>query len=271
MADAMIDLSSTREVVARLLTGHDIAAEAYTLHGPVLRALEDAARNGARVEVRVEGRPYGDGKGHLAAENARIVAELRRAGADASLGDPIHAKEIAIDGALYLDEKNWRMDDIVLRDDDPPGADHLPMTKREALECEARLLRGARGGDGVIVESESFGAGNTTFDALRMLGRAHAAPRLLVSERDLRGNRRERGALAALARDGVRVRVCRDSEKLAVAGDRAWLGSANASYADGKWNMSDWGVCTRNGEIVGAVRARLEQAWQTARDLGSSR
>src|SRR5271165_5198922 len=136
----MIQLSSTRQVVARLSIGHEIAVEAYTLHGPILRALEDAARNGARVDVRLEGRPYDNGKRHLAAENARIVAELRRAGADASLGYPVHAKEIAIDGALYLDEKNWRMDDIVVRDDDPRCAADPPMTKREALEREAQLL-----------------------------------------------------------------------------------------------------------------------------------
>jgi hypothetical protein len=260
MAAAMIELSSTCKVLAGLSTGHEIAVEAYTLHGPVLDALEGAARRGAHVTVELEGQPYADGKRRLASENARIVAELRRAGAEASLEDPVHAKEIAIDGALYLDERNWHDDDIVLRVDDP-GASGSPMTKSEALEGEAKVLTGAHAGDGVIVESESFGTGNAAFDALRALGRAHAAPRLLVSEADLRGNAREKRALAAVARDGVSVRICRDSAKLAVAGDGAWLGSANATYAGGKCSMNDWGIATRDGAIVDTVRARLEKDW----------
>ena len=71
-------------------------------------------------------------------------------------------------------------------------------------------------------------------------------------------------------RDGVRVRVCKDSEKLAVAGNHAWLGSANATYADGKWAMPDWGLCTDDAEIAGAVRQRLEREWAAARDFKSA-
>jgi len=61
------------------------------------------------------------------------------------------------------------------------------------------------------------------------------------------------------------VRVCDDSEKLAVAGDRAWLGSANATSPYGRGAMTDWGVCTTNSQIVGDVRSRLEGAWTAAR------
>ena len=67
--------------------------------------------------------------------------------------------------------------------------------------------------------------------------------------------------------DGVRVRVCKDSEKLAVAGSGAWLGSANATAAFGESDMIDWGLCTSDPAIVSAVRARLEAAWDGAAEF----
>ena len=50
-----------------------------------------------------------------------------------------------------------------------------------------------------------------------------------IAQRELRGNEREAEVLDRLTNDGVRVRVCKDSEKLAVAGGGAWLGSANST------------------------------------------
>lgn len=259
MAGEMLQLSSMQDVIEAVALARNVALQAYTLHGPVLRALESAARHGAHVRVQLEARPYEHGSRRLAEENARIADELRKAGVDARLEDRIHAKTISIDGTLYLDEKNWHDGDIVLRDDDAADAASIAMTKHDALAREGAML--ARGGDGLMVESESFGSGNATYAALKALGLAGAAPRLLVSENDLRGNERERGALENLVRDGVRVNLCKDSAKLAVAGDSAWLGSANATYADGKWAMPDWGLCTGDAAIVDAVRKRLDLDW----------
>lgn len=128
-----------------------------------------------------------------------------------------------------------------MREDDPAAARAIPMIKHEALAQEAVLLDGAPKSAGVIVESESFGCCNGVYGRLRALAHAGAAPRLLVSERELRGNAREREVLEALVREGARVRVCDDSEKLAVAGDRVWLGSANATVAFGGSDCIDWG------------------------------
>jgi hypothetical protein len=264
----MLRLSSTDAVVAGIASAKQVFAEAYTLGGPVLRALENAARRGAHVVVELEEAPFNDAKRQLARENAKVASELRGAGADVRLEHPIHAKMISVDGALYLDEKNWHEGDIVLRDDG--AAASIPMTKLDALRQEAELLGRARDCDGVIVESESFGSANPVYSALKVLARFGAAPRLLVCENDLRSNARERAGLEHLARDGVRVRVCKDSAKLALAGDCAWLGSANATYADGRWAMPDWGICTSNSEIVNAVRNRLETEWKTARELKAS-
>ncbi|MBV9718880.1 MAG: hypothetical protein JOZ77_06150 [Candidatus Eremiobacteraeota bacterium] len=259
----MLALSSSAELLQALARAARIDVEAYTLSGPVLRAVETAARRGAHVAVHLEETPYN--AGHLATENRKVASQLRRAGANAALEHPLHAKEIVTDGTLYLDEKNWRPGDLILRDDDAADASTIPQIKHEALEYERRLLDGARRDDEVIVESESFGCCNAVYSELKTMGAD--APRLLVCERELRGNRRELAILEALTAKGVRVRVCSDSEKLAVAGDRAWLGSANATLAAPAADGPDWGLCTGDADIVRAVRARLESEWRRAHEL----
>ncbi len=263
----MLALSSTRSAIESLAHARRVAIDAYTVGGAMLAALEAAARRGARVTVRLEAHPYDDASHHLGRLNAKIARELRRAGADAWLDDPIHSKTLDVDGTRYLDEKNWRADDIVLREDDPGNAAGIVHDKSQALALEAELLRAARRGDAVIVESESFGFGTPVYAALAALGRAGSAPRLLVCRRDLRESKRERAALRDLTRAGVRVRVCDDSAKLALAGGRAWLGSANATYARGQYAMPDWGTCTRDARILGAVRTRLDGDWEAGVDL----
>jgi hypothetical protein len=267
MACTMLALRSIGDVLTTLARARHIDVQAYTLHGPVLAAVEDAARRGAEVTVELEGRPFESSNGHLAAENRRLARELRSAGAVTRLGHPLHAKAIVADGTLYLDEKNWGKRDLVLREDDPVEARAIPMDKRDALDREANLLSEARAGDDAIVESESFGSSNVVEHTLAALGLAGASPRLLVSERELRADARERNLLDRLMCEGVRVRVCADSEKLAASGDRAWLGSANATSPYGRGAMTDWGISTGDAAIVGAVRARLERQWATARPL----
>ena len=241
--------------------------QAYTLHGPVLGAVEAAARRGANVRVELEAHPFNDREGALATENERLIDQLRLAGAKAQLADRVHAKEISVDGTLFLDEKNWHDDDVVLCENDPVEAQWIPMRKEDALAEEAKLLAGARASDGVIVESESFGSGNPTYNALKALGMAGASPRLLVSEKDLRSSPKERSTLLGLIANGVRVRICSDSAKLATVGDSAWLGSANATYAESRFDMTDWGARTSDATIVQVVRDRLEMQWQSAKSL----
>ncbi len=261
----MLALRSIGEVLAALTRARQIDVQAYTLHGPVLYAVEAAARRGADVTVELEGRPFESSKGQLATENRRLARELRAAGARATLGHPLHAKAIVTDGTLYLDEKNWGKQDLVLREDDPLEARAIPMNKRDALALEASLLNGAGPSDDAIVESESFGTSNAVEHALAVLGRAGAAPRLLVDARDLRSDSREKAILERLVSAGVRVRLCDDSEKLAAAGERAWLGSANATSPFGRGAMTDWGIDTADATIARAVRDRLERQWATAR------
>jgi hypothetical protein len=262
----MVALSSTRVLLAEMARAKEITIEAYTLHGPVLSAAEAAACRGAHVAVRLAGEPRGNRDERLARENERLAAQLCADGVDATLQNGLHAKEVRVDGALYLDGKNWHADDLVLRDGEAADAS-IATAKSDALGLEGRLLRGASAGDHVIIESESFGCCNAVYAALAKLGTSGAAPRLLVNEHDLRSNAREQHALDRLVSDGVSVRVCRDSEKLCAVGDRAWAGSANATVAFGKWNEIDWGVTTGRRSIVHAVRQRLESQWSAARDF----
>jgi hypothetical protein len=262
----MVALSSTGALLAAMARAKDIAVEAYTLHGPVLGAAAAAARRGARVAVRLAAEPCGNRDGQLARENQQLVGQLRAAGVDATLQSGLHAKEVRVDGTLYLDGKNWHGDDLVLRDANAGDAS-ISATKFDALDMEGRLLHDASAGDRVLVESESFGCCNTVYGALAKLGLSGAGPRLLVSQHDLHGNAREQRALERLVNDGVHVRVCNDSEKLAAVGDRAWAGSANATVAFGKFNAIDWGICTGKQSIVHAVRDRLESQWATGRDF----
>jgi phosphatidylserine/phosphatidylglycerophosphate/cardiolipin synthase-like enzyme len=267
----MLQLSSTDALLDAIAGARNVSLQSYTLSRPVVDALEAAARRGAHVAVELDGNPHDDRADRLKSENARLVAEMRGAGVDATSAPEIHAKACRVDGSLFLDEKNWRSGDIVLRDDDAADAASIPTTKHEALAQEARLLDRAAAGDAVIVESESFGAGNAVYNALKALGLAGASPRLLVTKRVLSGNRRERSILEDLVRDGVRVRVCKDSSKLAIAGDQAWLGSANATIAFPAGDMTDWGLCTANSAIVATVRDRLETQWQTAKEFRCQR
>lgn len=263
----MLALSSTGEVVERLAHAETVSAEAYTLGAPLVRALAAAARGGALVSVALEAHPYEDRNGSLGRLNARIVQRLRAAGVDACLRDGLHAKEIAVDGTLYLDEKNWRDNDIVVRLDGGRDKRAVATSKSGALAQEGRLLAGAAPGEDVIVATESLGAGNATYAALADLAKRGLKPRLLVTRRVLRETPRERALLAHLERDGVRVRSCDDSAKLAAVGDRAWLGSANATYAGGRWDMSDWGLDSADPAVASAVRQRLEDDWASAKPV----
>ena len=193
----------------------------------------------------------------------------------------MHAKALVADGKLFLDDRNWGANDFVVADSDcnavrevsaavetgvaSDAADTtFAFTKRGALQREAELLRAARTGDDVVAESKSFGYGNPVYRALDDLARRGLKPRLLVSSREAR-NSRERGALARLARDGAEVRLTSSTEKLSLAGARAWIGSTNASPDCPKLDMIDWGLCTGNASTVAAARARVEARWADAR------
>jgi phosphatidylserine/phosphatidylglycerophosphate/cardiolipin synthase-like enzyme len=290
MESTMLRLSSGPAALAAVGKGRDIAMIGYTIQSrPLLHALEDAARRGARVTVRLEGEPYGDPNGSFAGYNRKLAASLAQDGVcvrltHGSSEGPMHAKGLAIDGKVYLDDRNWARDDLILRDDDPADAAAVRATaaggavagrpafalqKREALRLEAYMLQTATAGDRVTVETETFGTSNAVCRAVDDLGKRGLHPQLLVQRREAASNPRERAALERLTRDGVEVRTTDDTEKFAVCGSRAWIGSANASPAFGNPDIIDWGACTRNRQVVQAVATRLTQRWEQGRPFAA--
>jgi len=273
-----------------------IDLSSYTLRaGSVRDALILAAKNGARVRVRLEANPIDDAAGTLHAANADTIARLRAVGADAGVtapGSPVmHMKAAVVDGVAWLDDRNWAGSgsETVIRDSDRDdvaavadglaggtGADgHLRTHKGAAQYLEADVI--ARAGPApLLVESESFGSG-LIYNALLHRAQAHEPSRLIVAGREaLQAGPRgdvERHRLARLASFGVDIRVGSGGdddldEKLAVAPGNAWVGSTNATYARAAaGEQLDWGLATRDPGLVDTLRARFERNWQLAKPL----
>jgi hypothetical protein len=223
--------------------------------GPVERSLEDAARHGAEVHVRADGDLYGDCKAKMPASRAAIRA-LQRLHADAAFvhtsdddAPGLHMKAAVCDGVAFLDDCNWsRGGDTVIRDDKPshvraicsaileraaPPAGGLCLTKASALDAERRMLQ-------------------------------HPRCRVLVSERSFKSHRATHDAAVSLQKAGVDVRIAKASEKLAVAGERGWVGSANATTSNFNGADIDWSLTTNDARTVRALKRRFDARWRDA-------
>jgi phosphatidylserine/phosphatidylglycerophosphate/cardiolipin synthase-like enzyme len=274
----MISLASTADLVRTLASARSVTFSSYLLYpGPVLDALEAAARRGAQVAVRLEGRPFGNPWG--ARRNAATLARLQAAGADAQPARNLHIKAAVVDGVAFLDERNFTAGgDSLVRDDaavdvraardamlgrrrDPPTATFAAQ-KDGALDLEERLLASAAAGDDVIVETESFGYGKQIYPELVALAKAGRHVRLLVNARSVQRSPRAQSAIAHLTADGVDVRATSSTEKFALAGSRGWIGSADATYDVA--HERDWGLRTDDATLCSRLRTTFEKNWKTA-------
>jgi phosphatidylserine/phosphatidylglycerophosphate/cardiolipin synthase-like enzyme len=263
-----------------------IELSAYVLReGDVKAALEAAARRGARVSVTLETAPYSGGTDDLAAANRATVADLRAHRIDARLSDPagppLHMKAALADGVAYLDDRNWAGDgfETIVRTDDrddvgvvaralagtPASDGHLWTQKAAAERAEAGMIYAART-DRIDVESESFGF-SPVYGALKARAKSGVHVRLIVSDREANDPRstRERHALANLAAVGVAIRVAPRDEKLAIAGDGVWVGSANATESKSTRDQVDWGMRSRDPKLRAAIATRFEENWRSGR------
>jgi phosphatidylserine/phosphatidylglycerophosphate/cardiolipin synthase-like enzyme len=293
-----LQIATTPEFLRALDAAGSIRLSAYTLRAgadgsaQVIAALERAADRGADVAVRLEGAPYDPGgAGDLAKLNLDTIAALRRHGVDAAVVSdpraPLHLKAALVDGRVFLDDRNWPDTgaNTIVTTADPDdvaavtaalhgrhGADgHLATWKQRAQDLELDTIRYSSA-HALDVESESFGAGSL-YGLLAQRARAGDSVRLLLASRDLAGNSREAAALAQLVTAGVEVRVGAApqgalDEKICVAGDSAWVGSANATA--GFPETVDWGMRTRVAPVVDALRARFEQNWSGAQPYPST-
>ncbi|HYZ16929.1 MAG TPA: hypothetical protein VE591_11030 [Candidatus Acidoferrum sp.] len=265
-----LSLASPTQVAARIAAAHEISFGSYFVPAAIRDALVAAARRGAHVELTLEKAPYEDPTGSLARLNASTATALRAAGAEVHLlsddAAPYHIKAAICDGVAYLNDRNWPAHDgTILADDDPAdvalvreaiagrgGADGTLATRKDvAVQREAALIEGAKDVP-VVVATESFGAGAISA-ALRAHAAAGASTTLIVNRQHANP-----ALLAGLERAGVVVRNSVANEKLVLAGDAVWIGSANATYAGGEEAaQTDWGLVTRDPALVAAVRGRL--------------
>lgn len=282
-----VALTSRAAFLAALDRASTVALGTYSLRadGKVARALERAAERGAKVSVALEGLPYGPGRSsELARANGRAAAELELHGVRVRLagaGDErLHLKAAVVDGAAFLDDRNWPdggNDTIVAVTGGaevaaiaaalagrPATSGSLATEKGRALQLEAEAIERGRG-DRVDIETESFG-GCSVSKALRARAAAGAQTRLIVSaDAYARGTSRERAELARLATEGVEIRLGHADQKLCVAGDRGWVGSANASYSPAP--MLDWGFETGEPDVLAGLAAAFARDWTAARPL----
>jgi hypothetical protein len=274
-----LTLSSLSGAADAVRGARDVRFGALVLYpGLMCDALVDAAHRGARVDVTLQRNPYRGGAGERLA-NRRAAQTLRAAGATVTLRDrerqPFHLKAAVCDGVAYLCDRNWAADgrELVVADDDAADVGLVRSTlrdavggscgafttrKADALRAEAELIRSA-GDAPVTVETESFGGGAISA-ALREHAARGAPTTLILSRREAAHDRRERTLIAHLRAAGVDVREGGANEKLALCGDAAWIGSANATFAgEREADQIEWGTVTRDAALVGAVRAALRR------------
>jgi PLD-like domain len=265
-------------------TGHDIELSAFILPpGRLVRSLEDAVARGAHAVVELEDQPYSpnaDQTKRMHKLNRRTAADLRRHGVTVHLHAdpkvPLHLKAAVVDGVAFLDDRNWasggaqtivrsqRTDDVALVRRSLTGCTghdaHLATRKDQALALEAKAIASTPPGRAVACESESFGPSVISRE-LAARARGGNPVRVLVDSRAL--GRRALATLARLQTAGVEVRLGTAAEKMCVAGDSAWVGSANAS--EGRPGTLDWGLRTRARTLVAALAQRFETRWSAAR------
>ncbi|NNM98651.1 MAG: hypothetical protein HKL91_02485 [Candidatus Eremiobacteraeota bacterium] len=266
----MVTLATTSQFLAALQRARHIDLQAYALApGPVEDALVAAARRGAEVSVTLAGAPFASAG--PAAANERALARLRCAGVrTAESAGAFHAKLARVDGALYLDDRNWSArGDTILRLPARDASAVLALSKRRALAAEAALLATARRGEQIEIASESFGFASPLYSLLRTLAARGVVVRLCVARADLQPDSTEDRALARLAAAGVGVRLGESSEKFALRGDRVWIGSANATYAAP--GARDWGLQTRAVAVRTQLHARFERTWAHAHEYVNAR
>lgn len=264
----MISLSSGIELQRALQNAREVDFAAYMLSPAMERALEAAARRGARVRVRLNG-CFPDARDLLRA-NRDAVRRLRALRADARLvhrtegdGPPLHLKAAICDGVAYLDDCNFRAgtrDTVVRAGRSTRGVE---LDKKSALDAEAALLRAAHRGT-VEVESESLGY-SPVYSALKQLAQHGVHCRLLVSEYGARGN--YSAAAHHLADAGVDVRIANSDEKFALCGTRGWIGSANATSYYLHPDQLDWGAATSNTTLLRALHVKFAQNWRSSKAL----
>jgi phosphatidylserine/phosphatidylglycerophosphate/cardiolipin synthase-like enzyme len=282
----MVSLSTAARVLHAVEHARNVTFGAYLLPpGAMREALENAARRGAKVHVRLDGSPYGSGNRGIAKLNKQAIKELRKSGVDAELvrgaESGLHMKAVICDSVAYLDDRNFaangtqtilrddsradvaKVGNALLHDDARPGRE-LALRKNDALRAEASLIRDAHRGDTIEVQSEFFG-GTWVSSALHAAAKRGVHCKLGIGSKH-KMKPHERAVLQGLVSGGVNIRLVTSAEKFAVLnGKRAWVGSADATY--NPHPQRDWGIRTNDAAIARSVHRTFAHQWRSAKAL----
>ena len=287
----MIALTNRADLIGAIGRARRVQLASWMLgrKSPVVVALEDAADRGADVHVTLERAPFVSDPARrekLQQLNLKTVRALQQHHVDARLSGehdaPLHLKAAVIDGRAFLAQRNWAAGEMIVTSSDtgdvgaiasaieakpPHDTAGLALRKDRALELEAALIRDAPPGTAIECATESFGESPISDALLERARRGETKMRLALNGSALtsRFDRASAQTLEALRAAGVEVRRSKANEKVCVAGDQAWLGSANASRGEG--GTLDWGLCTGNPAILAALHDRFEASWKEAMPL----
>lgn len=255
-----VSLASIRDLAESIRHARNVELDAYVLQNPfLLYSLEAAAHDGADVVVQL-GDP---GQASQRATNYAAMRALTAAGAHVSEArgfgpEAMHAKIAIVDGTAYLDDRNFTGEEtetIVVARGHASAHDYL-MTKAAALAQEADFIKRAVGHD-VLFSTESLGP-SPVVDAL--IERAsHGDDVRVMYDRNMSDTKCAE-AVAALRAAGAHVRAAaeKQSHKMAIVGDSAWIGSANAS--PGADEQQEWGLTVPVG-VAAPLRDTYEYCW----------
>jgi phosphatidylserine/phosphatidylglycerophosphate/cardiolipin synthase-like enzyme len=258
-----VQLVSTADVISAIDRAKSVKLDAYVLgRGAVFHALERASDRGADVSVDLCERPAN--KDDAAKWNASIADSLLKHGVrvvtDPGVGSgSVHAKVAVIDNRAFYDDRNWRSsggsDMIVATDID----EALPLrSKAQIIAEEAALIHSSEGHE-ILVSTESFGPGPI---ANALLERARRGDDVRLIYNPTESTRGRENALAALRSAGVQIEESDGNHKFACAGNRVWIGSANATVTGGDTGVGlEWGT-ELHGGLAARVDAQAKQLWR---------
>lgn len=215
---------------------------ATTRPNPIITHLAARAAAGAHVSVVLTG----DGFDYALEQNHDVSEILTRAGARVRLTSyPLHMKALVTDGrTIIVSDENFSKSGLYETLPPAMGATverailgtagyYGPFTtaKATSLNVEAALLEEPHA-HALYIETESFGANNSVFDAINStLASGHDVV-LLANAKDARESRGTIPAIQSIADaypKHFRAYLVRATEKIAINGDHCWTGSSNSS------------------------------------------
>jgi hypothetical protein len=272
--DDGVQLVTLPVVVNSIAHATVVTISAYTLAptSRVGRALIAAAARGAQISLVLDG----NGMAGANRDNATAATIYGQAGVRVRLSDyKLHMKACVVNGTdVFVSDRNWsaspasvvlqlptstrmQVERAILGQPESTGT--FATRKDAAIALEAALLTQRRSHT-VLVSTESFSR-SAVSEILDQRARAGDSVSLVVAATEYRTSPSERTLLAKLARDGVKIYLGRNDEKIAIDGDAGFVGSSNLS---GGWgDQVDFGYVFNDPQLVAVLTQHVRDDMKT--------